>query len=241
MGDAGAAPGRDAAPQGSNAAAAPAPAPAQSASPQPRVPHEGLSLAALRAFTEAHAGREYTLQTGAGPVTLPFAQLTTAQVVEAVVKPATANGGDGGGDCTYAELLLAQARARGGTSAMGLCLRHVCMLAAVMSARWPRMCVCASTPARVRPRRRTQGVCDARGRPHVGPATRFVSHAWKYPFADLLAALLARGDAAVAQHTTAAEDEYLWIGVCLALAPCLRARAWLTPVGVLHTAPQTSS
>ena len=35
----------------------------------------------------------------------------------------------------------------------------------------------------------------ARGSPHVAPATRFVSHAWAYPFADLLAALEARPEA----------------------------------------------
>jgi hypothetical protein len=112
MGDAGAAPGLDAAPQGSSAAAAAVPV-------QPRVPSEGLSLAALRAFADAHAGREYTLQSDVGPVTLPFEQLTTAQVVQAVVQPATAKGAAGGAECTYAELLLAQARGRSGTAAVG--------------------------------------------------------------------------------------------------------------------------
>jgi hypothetical protein len=113
MGDAGPAPGLDAAPQGSGAAAVAAPV------LQPRVPREGLSRAALRACADAHAGREFTLQTVDGPVTLPFQQLTTAQVVQAVVQPTTAKGADGGGECTYAELLLAQARARGGTAAVG--------------------------------------------------------------------------------------------------------------------------
>jgi hypothetical protein len=92
------------------------------ASPQPRigVPREGLSLAALRAFAAAHADREYTLQTADGPVILRFEQLTTAQVVDAVVKPATEKGEhSGGSDCTYAELLLAQARGGGGTAAVG--------------------------------------------------------------------------------------------------------------------------
>jgi hypothetical protein len=112
MGDAGAAPGLDAAPQGIGAAAAAAPV------PQPRVPSEGLSLAALRDFVDAHAGREFTLQTEDGPVTLPFKQLTTAQVVQMVVQPATEKGADGGGECTYAELLLAQARGRSGTAAV---------------------------------------------------------------------------------------------------------------------------
>ncbi len=66
---------------------------------------------------------------------------------------------------------------------------------------------------------RAQGVRDARGRPRVGPATRFVSHAWSYPFADLLAALFAHGRAA--PH---AEDEYLWIGAAAqhSVLPCVR-------------------
>jgi hypothetical protein len=63
-------------------------------------------------------------------------------------------------------------------------------------------------------------VCDARGRPHVGPATRFVSHAWSYSFADLLAALLMRAKAA---PLAAAEDEYLWIGAARLLLPCAHA------------------
>jgi hypothetical protein len=117
MGNAVAAPGRDSAPQGRSAATS---VPQPRASPQLRVPREGLSLAALRSFADAHAGRVFTLQTDDGPVTLPFLQLTTVQVVQVVVKPATANGGgSGGGDCTYAELLLAQARERGGTAAAG--------------------------------------------------------------------------------------------------------------------------
>jgi hypothetical protein len=132
MGDAGGAPGLDAAPQGSAAAASAA------ASPQPGVPREGLSLDALRAFAAAHAGLEYTLQTKDGPVSLRFEQLTTAQVVDVIVKPATEKrgahaGAGGGGDCTYAELLLAQARGCGGREAvgplLGLRLRRV--------PRWP--------------------------------------------------------------------------------------------------------
>jgi hypothetical protein len=76
------------------------------------------------------------------------------------------------------------------------------------------MRACASTLTRPRVR---QDVRDARGRPHVGPATRFVSHAWSYPFADLLAALLARAEAA--PHDATAEDEYLWIGTACVLLP----------------------
>ena len=83
----------------------------------PPVPREGLSLAALRAFAEQHAGQEYTLQPDdddAPVVKLPFKQLTTAQVVEAIIRPATAQGAAGGAACTYAELLLAQVRERSG-------------------------------------------------------------------------------------------------------------------------------
>jgi hypothetical protein len=81
-------------------------APAEAAPPP-------VSLAALRAFAEQHAGQEYTLLSavdGAPRVKVPFQELTTAQVVEAIVKPATANGAAGGAACTYAELLLAQVR-----------------------------------------------------------------------------------------------------------------------------------
>ena len=73
----------------------------------PEVPCEGLSLAALRAFADAHACTTHTTHPGAEP--LPFEQLTTAQVCAAVVKPATLKAD--GTACTYAELLLAQARA----------------------------------------------------------------------------------------------------------------------------------
>ena len=71
----------------------------------PPIPCEGLSLAALRAFADKHAGTTHRLPAEAEA--LPFEQLTTAQVCAAVIKPATL---DGAG-CTYAELL--QARAHG--------------------------------------------------------------------------------------------------------------------------------
>jgi hypothetical protein len=67
-----------------------------------------------------------------------------------------------------------------------------------------------------------QGACDARGRPHAGDATRFVSHAWRCPFADLLAALLARAEEEA--HVASAEDEYLWIGAARMQAAALPAR-----------------
>ena len=92
-------------------------APAEAATPP--VPREGLSLAALRAFAQKHATKECTVQppnVAAPPVKLPFKQLTTAQVVEAVVKPATEHGAAGGAACTYAELLLAQVRWRRDTA-----------------------------------------------------------------------------------------------------------------------------
>ena len=108
------------------------------------VPRDGLSLHALRTFAAEHADRTFSLP--AGDASLPFAELTTAQVVEAVVKPLTEAAG-----CTYAELLL-QRDARGPD-----------------------------------------------GIPSVAPATVFVSHAWGYRFAELLATLEAhaatRGEA----------------------------------------------
>ena len=78
------------------------------------VPREGLSLAALRAFAAAHAGRPFAVcapGNAASPADSKlFEALTTAEVVEAVVKPETQGKGPSGDDCTYAELLLAQAR-----------------------------------------------------------------------------------------------------------------------------------
>ena len=77
----------------------------------PAVPREGLSLAALRAFADAHAGTAHGLHADA-PKQL-FEDMTTAAVCAAVIKPATLAAGAHGSDCTYAELLLAQVRARG--------------------------------------------------------------------------------------------------------------------------------
>jgi hypothetical protein len=79
----------------------------------PPVPRHGVSLAALAAFAAQHAGGTHSvLDSGASGAQqqVPFAQLTTAHVVEAIVKPATLRAGTPGGPCTYAELLLAQAR-----------------------------------------------------------------------------------------------------------------------------------
>ena len=74
----------------------------------PLVLRKGLSLAALRAFADAHANTTHTLHPDAEP--LPFEQLTTAEVCAAVVKPATLGRGADGAGCTYAELLQARAR-----------------------------------------------------------------------------------------------------------------------------------
>ena len=77
------------------------------------MPCEGLSLAALRAFAAARAGARYAVPpsgTAEGEAeSLPFERLTTTQVVEHVIRPETQRGNGSG--CTYAELLLAQARA----------------------------------------------------------------------------------------------------------------------------------
>jgi hypothetical protein len=80
------------------------------------VPREGLSLAALRAFADEHRGRTYAVlrdveRPADGLVTRRFEELTTAQVMAAVTKPETEHAGVGAAHCTYAELLLAQARA----------------------------------------------------------------------------------------------------------------------------------
>ena len=84
-------------------------APAGARDAYPPMPREGLSLAALHAFAKKHQGYSFeaTADAGAdgdvaGTVTLLFEQLTTKQVVECIIKPATPT------NCTYAELLLAQ-------------------------------------------------------------------------------------------------------------------------------------
>ena len=149
----------------------------------PDVPREGLSLAALRAFAKAHAGTTHRLPDSEP---LLFEQLTTAQVCAAIVKPATLVDGAG---CTYAELLLAQARARG--RVLLLRLRPGCGRVAVRALTFSAQDACD----------------DARGQPHVARATRFVSHAWAYPFADLLSTLEAH-----TEHDS--ETAYFWIGAC---------------------------
>ena len=156
----------------------------------PDLPLVGLSLAALRAFADQHAGTTHRLHPGAEQ--LPFEQLTTAQVCVAVVKPATLACGADGADCTYDELMKARA--------------HSVIAPAVAAASWPqKRRPCALRRGARFPRR--QGCCDARGLPFVGRATRFVSHAWSYPFADLLAALEAHAE-------KEAETAYFWIGAC---------------------------
>ena len=80
------------------------------------MPLEGLSMAALLSFAAAHAGQWFAVRApgdaDAPAVSKLFEALTTAEVVQAVVKRATLGTGPGGEDCTYAELLLAQARTR---------------------------------------------------------------------------------------------------------------------------------
>jgi hypothetical protein len=80
----------------------------------PAVPLEGISPAALRAFCAAHAGAvlqptaaEVDAAAAAGeaaPTALPFEALTTAQVVQRVIKPATLHT-----QGSYAKLLLQRA------------------------------------------------------------------------------------------------------------------------------------
>ena len=66
----------------------------------------GLSLAALRAFREAHAGKTFAVYVkGTEVEQLPFDKLSTAQVCSVVEKPLTANALPGGQHCSYAERL----------------------------------------------------------------------------------------------------------------------------------------
>ena len=82
---------------------------AASAGEQHPVPELGLSLAALRAFCAAYGGRDVRcVDEHKVESTLPFEQLSTAQVCFNVVMPATLSAGRGGEPCTYAELLLAR-------------------------------------------------------------------------------------------------------------------------------------
>jgi hypothetical protein len=106
-----------------------APASAGECGAPPAVPRVGLSLAALRAFAEAHADQEFAVRDdddGCTPSAckLPFAQLTAAQVLDKVVAPATQTHA-----CSYAELLTKQARARGALRARAAHPRSPSMLA----------------------------------------------------------------------------------------------------------------
>ena len=80
----------------------------------PPVPREGLSLAALRAFADKHVGTTYSVLRADADCAdaVAFELLTTAEVCATLIKPATLDSGAGGTQCTYAELLLAQVRAR---------------------------------------------------------------------------------------------------------------------------------
>ena len=164
--------------------------PAGAGDAQPPVPREGVSLAALRAFAAEHAAKSFAAHADAagGAVMLSFKELTTTQVVELIIKPATLTSPPPGaakqGPHTYAKLL--QARVRTPRS-----LRTCCF------ARTAGDATRAQSPAAL----------DPRGRPHVATATCFVSHAWQYSFAKLLAALEAHADT-----TPGAEDAYFWLG-----------------------------
>ena len=80
----------------------------------PPVPREGVSLIALRAFADEHRGRSFAVPDdahGGAEVTRSFEELTTAQVCELVIKPATLPGVESASKpCSYAELLISQAR-----------------------------------------------------------------------------------------------------------------------------------
>ena len=154
---------------------------------------QGLSLAALRAFCAEHAAAEFSVRNETGDqtvaTTLPFEALSTEQVVAAVIKPATAHAGQDGAGASYAQLLAAQVRVH--SAPRGGSLLQPLRLGCAVHART----------------RAPQDARDARGRPLVARATRFVSHAWRYPFADILAAL-----DALAAADAGAEDAYFWLG-----------------------------
>ena len=176
------------------------------------VPRQGLSPAALRAFLKRHEGK--TFQPSAAekadakvaPVALRFEDLATFQVVERIIKPDTEQSAG-----SYAELLLQQARGR-------RCAPDA-KAAAVFTPRAGRR----SPRHHLTP---TQDARDELGRPHVGQATVFVSHAWAYSFADLCAALLARfdpprgGDADGATADAEATTPFLWLGACARACSC---------------------
>ncbi len=81
----------------------------------PPVPRDGVSLAALRSFVDAHRGSKYTVLVGEdkakASATLPFERLTTAQVCEVIIKKATEADGAG---CAYTEVLRSARDARSG-------------------------------------------------------------------------------------------------------------------------------
>ena len=157
---------------------------------------DGLSLAALRAFAHAHAGERFALPSagGAGSASVAFEQLTSGQVLELVVKPATAADA-----CSYAALLIAQARAAargpraprsrrgcgGARVAVRVLTRRTRGLGATPSARAP------------------QNARDGSDQPQAAFASVFVTHAWSANFLELLDAL------ATAEG---AEGAYFWIG-----------------------------
>jgi hypothetical protein len=153
------------------------------------VPRCGLSLRAIRAFAAAHAGTlcAPAADEDSSAAALPFDELTTAQVVQRVIKPATAHTGG-----SYAELLLQQARDAAG----GPCRAVLCMFVCGMYTLTSHFSRASLQDAR-----------DEAGRPLVAAANVFVSHAWAYPFSDLVAALTARFE-----HDEHADALFLWNG-----------------------------
>ena len=92
----------------------------------PPVLRDGVSLAALRSFADAHRGKPYTVLVGEENAkaweTLPFERLTTAQVCEVIIKKATAVDGAG---CAYPEVLRAARDARSGVPNVARATRFV--------------------------------------------------------------------------------------------------------------------
>ena len=157
---------------------------------------DGLSLAALRSFAAARAGQRFALPAGqsgpAGRGTVSFEEMTTQQVLELIVKPATAADG-----CSYAQLLIAQVRpppARPSAPRIMAWARGREVAAVWLT----RLAPCGGTPPHP-----PQNARDAADQPQAAFSTAYVVHSWSASFTELLDALAA---------SEGAESAYFWIG-----------------------------
>jgi hypothetical protein len=126
---------------------------------------------------------------GAGAsASVAFEEMSSAQVLELIVKPATASAAS-----SYAQLLIAQASAARARRALRWAsAREVAAGEAD-----------AGCPLRRTLARRTQNARDAADQPQAAFASVFVTHAWASNFCALLDALAT---------CDGAESAYFWIG-----------------------------